>query len=79
MEELSNRVCVLEGNSDGEEKETSSSDGGSEKDRRWDNGGWWFRAPLVKGGRGWQSECKIQEENLQNGETNAGSGREERR
>ena len=32
-------------------KETSSSDGGYEKDWRWDNGGWWFRAPLVKGGR----------------------------
>ena len=49
MKELNSRV-VLEGNSDGEEKETSS-DGGYEKDWRWDNGGWWFRAPLVKGGR----------------------------
>ena len=51
MKELNNRVCVLEGNSGGEEKETSSSDGGYEKDWRWDNGGWWFRAHLVKGGR----------------------------
>ena len=47
MEELNSRICVLEGNSDGEEKETSSSDGGYEKDWKWDNGGWWFRAPLV--------------------------------
>ena len=44
MEEMNSRICVLEGNSDGEEKETSSSDGGYEKDWRWDNGGWWFRA-----------------------------------
>ena len=51
MEELDSRICVLEGNSDGEEKETSSSDGGYEKNWKWDNGGWWFRAPLVKGGR----------------------------
>ena len=51
MEEMNSRICVLEGNSDGEEKETSSSDGGYEKDWRWDNGGWWFRAPLIKGNR----------------------------
>ena len=51
MEELNSRICVLECNSDGEEKETSSSDGGYEKDWRWDNGGWWFRAPLIKGNR----------------------------
>ena len=30
-------------------------------------------------GKGWQSERKIQEENLQDGETNPGSGRKERR
>ena len=48
MKELNSIVCVY---SDGEEKETSSSDGGYEKDWKWDNGGWWFRAPLVKGGR----------------------------
>ena len=40
MKEMNSRICVLEGNSDGEEKETSSSDGGYEKDWRWDNGGW---------------------------------------
>ena len=51
MEEMNSRIRVLEGNSDGEEKETSSSDGGYEKDWRWDNGGWWFRAPLIKGNR----------------------------
>ena len=51
MEEMNSRICVLEGNSDGEEKETSSSDGRYEKDWRWDNGGWWFRAPLIKGNR----------------------------
>ena len=51
MEEMSSRISVLEGNSDGEEKETSSSDGEYEKDWRWDNGGWWFRAPLMKGNR----------------------------
>ena len=45
---MNSRICVLEGNSDGEEKETSSSDGGYEKDWRWDNGGWWLRAPLIK-------------------------------
>ena len=39
MEEMSSRIRVLEGNSDGEEKETSSSDGGYEKDWRWDKGG----------------------------------------
>ena len=50
MEEMNSRICVLEGNSDGEEKETSS-DGGYEKDWRWDNGGWWLRAPLIKGNR----------------------------
>ena len=49
MEEMSSIICVLEGNSDGEEKETSSSDGGYEKDWRRDNSGWWFRAPLMKG------------------------------
>ena len=48
MEEMNRRIRVLEGNSDGEEKETSSSDGRYEKDWRWDNGGWWFRAPLIK-------------------------------
>ena len=32
MEEMNNRIFVLEGNSDGEDKETSSSDGGYEKD-----------------------------------------------
>ena len=31
MEEMSSRICVLEGNSDGEEKETSSSDGDMRK------------------------------------------------
>ena len=51
IKEMNNRICVLEGNSDGEEKETSSSDGGYEKDWRWDNGGWWLRAPLIKGNR----------------------------
>ena len=51
MKEMNSRNCVLEGNSDGEEKETSSSDGGYEKDWRWDNGGWWLRAPLIKGNR----------------------------
>ena len=51
MEEMNIRICVLEGNSDGEEKETSSSDGGYEKDWRWDNGGRWLRAPLIKGNR----------------------------
>ena len=51
MKEMNKRICVLEGNSDGEEKETSSSDGGYEKDWRWDNGGWWLRAPLIKGNR----------------------------
>ena len=45
MKEMNNRNCVLEGNSDGEEKETSSSDGGYEKDWRWDNGGWWLGHP----------------------------------
>ena len=34
MEEMNSRICVLEGNSDGKEKETSS-DGGYEKDWRW--------------------------------------------
>ena len=67
---------VLEGNSDGEEKETSSSDGGYEKDWRWDNGGWWFRALLTKGK---QSECAIQAERFQDGKTDAESGRKERR
>ena len=51
MKEMNDRICVLEGNSDGEEKEMSSSDGGYEKDWRWDNGGWWLRAPLIKGNR----------------------------
>ena len=51
IKEMNSRICVLEGNSDGEEKETSSSDGGYEKDWRWDNGGWWLRAPLIKGNR----------------------------
>ena len=41
----------MEGCSDGEEKETSSSEGGYGRDRKWENGGWRFRAPLVKGGR----------------------------
>ena len=50
MEEMNGRICTLEGNSDGEEKETSSSDGGYEKDWRWDNGGW-CRALLIKGNR----------------------------
>ena len=39
IKEMNSRICVLEGNSDGEEKETSSSDGGYEKDWRWVNGG----------------------------------------
>ena len=65
VKELNSRV-VLEGNSDGEEKETSS-DGGYEKDWRWDNGGWWFRGTFGE------------RVNLQDGETNAGSGRKERR
>ena len=51
IKEMNSRICVLEGNSDGEEKETSSSDGGYEKDWRWNNGGWWLRAPLIKGNR----------------------------
>ena len=51
MKELNSRACVLEGNSDVEEKETSSSDGGCEEYWRWDNGSWWFRALLGKGGR----------------------------
>ena len=51
IKEMNDRICVLEGNSDGEEKEASSSDGGYEKDWRWDNGGWWLRAPLIKGNR----------------------------
>ena len=51
IEEMKSRICVLEGNSDGEEKETSSSDGGYEKDWRWDNGGWWLRALLIQGNR----------------------------
>ena len=75
VEELNSRVCVLDGNSDGEEKETTSSDGGYEKDWQWDNGGSWFRAPL---GKRWQSQCEIQKENLQDGEANAESGRKER-
>ena len=49
MKEMNRIIHVLEGNSDGEEKETSSSDGRYEKDWRWDNGGWWLRAPLMKG------------------------------
>ena len=48
MKELNSRVCVLEGNSDGEEEETSSLVGGYENDWKWDNEGWWFRA---NGGR----------------------------
>ena len=39
MEEMSSRIRVLARNSDGEEKETSSSDRRYEKDWRWDNGG----------------------------------------
>ena len=72
MEEMS----VLEGNSDGEEKETSLSNGGHEKDWRWDNGGWWFLGTFDKGQ---QSECEIQTENFQDGKADAESGREERR
>ena len=51
IKDMKSRICVLERNSDGEEKETSSSDGGYEKDWRRDNGGWWLRAPLIKGNR----------------------------
>ena len=38
MKDMNNRICVLEGNSEGEEKEVSSSDEGYEKDWRWDKG-----------------------------------------
>ena len=75
MEELNSRIRVLEGNSDGEEKETSSSDGGYEKDWRWDNGGWWFRAPLIKVK---QSECAIEAVNFQDDKADAESGRQEK-
>ena len=39
MEELNNRVCVLEDSSGGEEKETSSSEEGYDRDWKWDIGG----------------------------------------
>ena len=76
IKEMDDRICVLEGNSDGEEKEASSSDGGYEKDWRWDNGGWWLRGPLIKENR---VKCEIQAENFQDGKTDAESGRKERR
>ena len=76
MEELNSRICVLEGTSDGEEKETSSSDGRYEKDWKWDNGRWWFLSTF---GKRRQSECEIQKKNLQDGEPDAEPGRKERR
>ena len=39
----------------------------------------WRLVVLGTFGEGWQSERKIQEENLLDSETNAGSGRKERR
>ena len=41
--------------------------------------GQWRMVVLGTFGEGWQSERKIQEENLLDSETNAGSGRKERR
>ena len=62
VDELSKRVSVLE--EIGEERGSSSSEDGYEREWRWERGSWWFRAPL---GEKCSSERKILEEDYRVG------------